>query len=133
MKTSESNPHDWFFLAADRLRVADSTRKHEGVTYAGVELLQEAIERYLKGYLVSKGWSLERTHDLRKLIEEASRNNPDFKQFTDFADSLTEQFWAQHYPGEDLEDVGGDYDELRERADKLVSLIMATVPKTSDL
>lgn len=121
-------PHEIFSKNEDFLILC-----HEGVTYAGVELLQEAIERYLKGYLVSKGWSLERTHDLRKLIEEASRNNPDFKQFTDFADSLTEQFWAQHYPGEDLEDVGGDYDELRERADKLVSLIMATVPKTSDL
>lgn len=81
MKTSESNPHDWFLLAADRLRVADSTRQHEGITYAGVELLQEAAERYLKGYLVSKGWRLERTHDLRKLIEEACQFDPTFRKF----------------------------------------------------
>lgn len=49
MKTSESNPQDWFLLGADRLRVADSARQHEGITYTGVELLQEAVERYLKG------------------------------------------------------------------------------------
>jgi len=128
VKTSESNPHDWFLLAADRLRVTDSTRQHEGITYAGVELLQGAAERYLKGYLVSKGWRLERTHDLRKLIEEACQFNPTFRKFSGLADSLTEQSWAQHYPGDDLEDVGSDYDVLREQLDHLIAAILPAVP-----
>lgn len=72
MRTSEDDPQDWFLLAADRLRIADLARRHEGVTFSGVELLQEAVERYLKGYLISQGWQLERTHDLGRLVEAAS-------------------------------------------------------------
>jgi len=127
VKTSEGNPQDWYLLAADRLRVADSARQHEGITYAGIELLQEAVERYLKGYLIGKGWSLERTHDLRKLIEEASQYDGNFQQFVNLAEILTEQFWAQHYPGDDLEDVGSDYDDLRTQAGALIELILASV------
>ena len=72
MITSEDNPLDWFYLAAERLRVADSVYQHEGITFSGIELLQEAVERYFKGYLIAKGWRLDRTHDLRKLVSEAS-------------------------------------------------------------
>ena len=128
MKTSEGNPHDWFRLAADRLRVADSAREHEGITYSGIELLQEAVECYLKGYLIAQGWRLERTHDLRKLVDEACKHDSTFAKFTDMAQSLTEQFWAQHYPGDDLDDVGTDYDELRQQAGELIALILKCVP-----
>jgi len=27
-----------------------------GATYSGVELLQESVERFLKAYLISRGW-----------------------------------------------------------------------------
>jgi hypothetical protein len=39
------------------------------------------------------------------------------------AQSLTEQFWAQHYPGDDLSEVGFDYPELRQMAGELIGLI----------
>jgi len=42
-------------FAEDRLRGADILHRAEGVTYLGVEALHEAVERYLKGYLVSRG------------------------------------------------------------------------------
>jgi len=76
---------------------------------------------------VSRSWRLERTHDLRKLIEEACQFDPAFNKFTDLANSLTEQFWAQHYPGDDLADVGSDYDDLRRQAGDLIQLILASI------
>jgi mRNA interferase MazF len=81
MRTSEDNPQDWFLLAADRLSIADLARRHKGVTFAGVELLQEAVERYLKGYLVAQGWELGRTHDLAKLIEAATHYDDRFSGY----------------------------------------------------
>ena len=42
-----------------------------GGSFSGVELLQEAIERYLKGLLVAGGWPLERIHDLNRVVEAA--------------------------------------------------------------
>ena len=64
MKTSEGNPSDWFFLANERLASADALLVARGACYSAVELLHESVERYLKGYLVERGWQLERTAPL---------------------------------------------------------------------
>ena len=64
MKTDETNPRHWLEAAKERLQSADHLHTLEGPSSAVVELLQEAVERYLKGYLISHGWSLRRIHDL---------------------------------------------------------------------
>lgn len=46
-----------------------------------------------------------------------------FKNHADLSENLTAQFWAQHYPGDDLSEVGHDYPVLRQQANHLVSLI----------
>jgi HEPN domain-containing protein len=127
LKTEESNPLDWFLLAKERLEKADALFKQFGASYTGVELLQEAVERYLKGYLVSKGWKLERIHDLNRLVEAAAAFDPSFAHFAELAHSLTEQFWEQHYPGGDLTEVGSDYDYLRRQAGELIAVILKNV------
>ncbi len=125
MKTNENDPRDWLFLAKERLESADALAAQCGPSYSVVELLQEAVERYLKGYLVSHGWKLERIHDLPPLVEAATAFDPRFAAFDDLAISLTEQFWEQHYPGGDLTEVGSDYDELRRAVGEMAELIEA--------
>ena len=129
MKTQEKNPGDWFLLGEERLRSVDALRRSEGITYSCVELLQESIERYLKGYLIAQGWKLEYIHDLNRLLDTAAVYNPRFNTFAPLAQSLTEQFWAQHYPGNELDDVGFDYDELRQQAHGLIELIRSELPQ----
>ena len=121
-------------LAGERLRAADALRRSEGITYSCIELLQESVERYLKGYLISRGWKLERIHDLNRLVDAAALYDRQFRAFAPLAQSLTEQFQAQHYPGDELDDVGSDYDELRQQAGELVSLILSStlLPGVSD-
>jgi hypothetical protein len=82
----------------------------------------------LKGYLLAQGWSLRKVHDLTFLNDEAKRFEVGFAAFDDLCESLTEQFWTQHYPGGDLTEVGSDYDKLRQQAGELIALILATVP-----
>ena len=53
--TSADDPDDWFLLARDKLAAADDVFAARGATYTGVELLHEAVERFLKGYLIAKG------------------------------------------------------------------------------
>jgi len=125
MKTSESNPADWFWLAKERLASADTLVQSRGICLSAVELLQESVERYLKGYLVSRGWKLERIHDLNRLLDLSIDYREDFSRFIPLAQSLTEQYWAQHYPGDDLSEVGADYPELRQMAGELIQLIEA--------
>ena len=44
---------------------------------------QQASEKYLKGYPLSKGWQLEWTHDLAVLLDEAVKYKPelDYRDF----------------------------------------------------
>lgn len=133
-KTSEDNPADWFYLAVDRLRSADAVWTSEGLTMSGVELLQEAAERFLKGFLVSRGWRVERTHDLVHLMKTAASHDTRFGSFAGLSVTLTQEFFAQHYPGGDLTDVGRDYESTRRQLGELVALIRElTTDHSSDL
>jgi HEPN domain-containing protein len=127
VKTSESNPRDWLYLAEERLRAADALSAHEGATLSRVELLQESTERFLKAFLISRGWSLRKVHDLSYLLDECVAREVRFEEFLDLAETLTEQFWAQHYPGGDLTGVGANYPALREQAGRLAVLVRESI------
>jgi len=128
MRTDETNPADWYMLARERLEKADALFEQFGASYSGVELLQEALERYLKGYLISQGWTLQRIHNLAALLDSAIVINAEFKRFAQLCEALTAQYWQQHYPGGDLTDVGADYDSMRSQAGELVALILGSCP-----
>jgi HEPN domain-containing protein len=130
MKTDEKNPQDWLFLARERLQAADALFLSLGVTYSGVELLQESVERFLKAYLISKSWELQKIHNLSTLLDHAVALDERFKDHADLCESLTVQFWAQHYPGDDLSEVGFDYPELRQMAGELIALIEREINET---
>ena len=127
MSTDENNPRDWLSASRKRLRAADVLHASEGVTEAGIELLQEAAERALKAFLIANGWELRRIHDLGALVVDAGMFDERFRAFEDAADSLTDQFWAQHYPGGDLEGLGHDYPDLREAVGRMFEIVEKAV------
>lgn len=126
--SDETNPKDWFYSAADRLQAADVIWRIEGLTHSGIELLQESVERYLKGFLIAKGWKLARTHDLRALLAEAQKFDVQFANFKAMSVELTEDFFAQHYPGGDWTELGKNYETLRKQTGELVDLIRQNLP-----
>jgi len=127
MKTDENNPQDWLRSARSRLHSSDLLYPIEGASESVIELLQEATERFIKAYLIERGWKLHKIHDLGALVAEAVKLDPRFSAFEDFADNLTDQFWAQHYPGGDLDEVGQDYPDLRHALGGLVALIESAI------
>lgn len=106
-----------------RLHSTDRLHQIEGATESVIELLQEASERFLKAYLLSQGLKLRKIHDLGALVAEAVDLDSRFTAFEDFVNSLTDQFWAQHYPGGDLDEVGHDYPALRQSIGEMAQLI----------
>ena len=60
-------------------------------------------------------------------MAEAVNLDPQFSAFEDFADSLTDQFWAQHYPGGDLDEMGENYPALRKSLGEMITLIEAAI------
>jgi HEPN domain-containing protein len=128
-QTSEKDPKDWFEMAQERINSADPLWKHEGLTHTGIEALQEGVERYLKGYLVAKGWRLVRTHDLERLVTEAVQFDKTFDKFYGLSEELTDDFFAQHYPGEDTTHVGENYQQMRVAAGELIAEIQKQLPQ----
>lgn len=112
-------------LVDGTLASADILFPIEGATEAVIELLQEATERFLKAYLIECGWELRKIHDLGALMAEAVKQDSSFASFDEFADNLTDQFWAQHYPGGDLSDIGQDFPELRRSLGEMIRIIEA--------
>lgn len=66
---------------------------------SGIELLQEAVERLLKSYLIAMGWQLVKTHDLEALLRSALRYDPAFARFQRLATDLTRTFSASTIRG----------------------------------
>lgn len=69
-----------------------------------------------------------RTHDLRALIEAAKNYDGSFAAFKAMSEELTEDFFAQHYPGGDWTDLGKNYETLRKQTGELIALIRQNLP-----
>jgi len=123
MTTSENSPADWLRTANARMQSADILFANEGASEAAVEILHEAAERFLKGFLIQHGWRLRRIHDLGALVAEAEQFDPQIGEFAEWADQLTDQFWAQHYPGGDLSELGENYEAIRDAVGRLAARI----------
>ena len=76
MRPDESRyPADWFRVGDKELKPAQYLLEGEDTEGAGFNV-QQAVEKYLKGYLLSRGWKLRRIHDLETLINEAVGHDP---------------------------------------------------------
>ncbi len=61
-------------------------------------LLQQAVEKYLKGFLLAKESKARRTHDLLELLDDAIPFLPELASFEAVCIRLTEYYTEQRYP-----------------------------------
>ena len=50
--------------------------------------IHQAVEKYLKGYLIYNGWGLKKIHDIELLITEALSFNEEFQKYLDLGRKL---------------------------------------------
>ena len=60
--------------------------------------IHQAVEKYLKGYLILKGWDLKKIHDLELLITEAINFDTFFQKYLDLGRKLTAAYYEDRYP-----------------------------------
>ncbi len=60
--------------------------------------IHQAIEKYIKGFLISRGWILKKIHDLEVLITEAIKFDNFFQKYLDFSRRLTGFYFEEIYP-----------------------------------
>lgn len=90
-------PREWFRIAEKDFKRAEQLLKLDDAEGAGYNL-QQAVEKYLKGFLLSKGWKLKRVHDLEVLLNDALRYEPILEEFRGLCQRITDYFLLDHYP-----------------------------------
>ena len=99
MPSPESTlPADWFAYGDQDLQAAEILLTAHGPLTIVAFLLQQTLEKYLKGYLFSQGWSLRRIHDLEVLVQEAIAYDPAFAPFLAPCQQITEYYIESRYP-----------------------------------
>ena len=90
-------PNDWLALAEkDLVRVNRSLRDKDPELAAFC--LQQAVEKFLKAFLLSKGWKLRRIHDLEALLDDAMAHDPSLDQFRNACQKITDYYVVERYP-----------------------------------
>ncbi len=90
-------PKDWLALAEkDLQRVTRSLRDKDAELAAFC--LQQAVEKFLKAYLLSKGWKLRRIHDLEALLDDAMVHDPSLDQYRNICQKITNYYVVERYP-----------------------------------
>ncbi|HLG29694.1 MAG TPA: HEPN domain-containing protein [Candidatus Brocadiales bacterium] len=90
-------PLDWFKKGQKDLKAVETLLSSDNLEVASFHI-QQAIEKYLKGYLLSKGWQLRRIHDLEELLDEVVSYDTSFEKFRSLCQVATEYYIEERYP-----------------------------------
>jgi HEPN domain-containing protein len=90
-------PKDWFRIAEKDFNRAQQLLELEDPEGAAYNL-QQAVEKYLKGFLLSKGWELKRIHDLEVLLNDALKYESTLEEFRDLCQKVTDYYLLNRYP-----------------------------------
>ena len=90
-------PQDWFRLAARDFKRTEHLLNVDDPEGAGYHL-QQAVEKYLKGFLLSKGWKLKRIHDLEVLLNDALKYEKALEKYRSLCQKISGYNMIDRYP-----------------------------------
>lgn len=89
---------EWFQRGSRDLAVAKLLIDEEEYLDAAIFHIHQAVEKYLKGFLISHKWELKKVHDLEFLITEAMKHERRLKKHLDLGRKLTGLYFEERYP-----------------------------------
>src|SRR5207245_8605 len=94
-KTDANNPADWVWMAAADLDMLRSAAAQQAGFTACRSKLAEVVEKTMKAELIRLGWTLERTHDLERLLDELIGRRSDLVSTLEpLCDSLADAYFS---------------------------------------
>ena len=102
-------PPDWFKIAEKdwhRMKVLLEDEDAKGAGY----FLQQSLEKYLKGFLLQRGWKLKKIHVLYTLLDEAVKYKPELEAFRDLCERVSRYYFTERYPSLTEEELS--YEEI---------------------
>jgi len=98
---SVETPKAWIRFAEGDLAVAMREMQSESPVYHTICFLcQSATEKFIKGYLISVGWKLEKTHDIVELLGHCASYDEELGSLITEGAVLNEYIVAGRYPGD---------------------------------
>ncbi len=129
MRRDESlYPADWLRIAGKDLVRVEHLLAVQDAEAAGF-YLQQGVEKFLKAFLLSKGWKLERIHDLEALLNAALVHDPSLERFRTACQTITAFYFLERYPL--VTDVAFTENDVRsswEQVRELIEKVRAEVP-----
>jgi HEPN domain-containing protein len=104
-KTEAGNPGDWLFFATEDMNAVSLLYESKISFTVCKSKLAEAFEKSIKADLISRGWKLEKIHDLQKLCDLlAAFDSQKADNIQNTVDELSGSYTECRYPGFDLEE-----------------------------
>jgi HEPN domain-containing protein len=123
MKDEMAN--EWFQRAKHDFEVAKLLFKEKHYFDIGIFHVHQAVEKYLKGFLIQNSWKLKKIHDIELLITEAINYNPKFESFLDFGRKLSGFYYEERYPPGPLTTCSkDDFKEMLDTAQDIIDIII---------
>jgi HEPN domain-containing protein len=125
---TEEAHESWLRIASLDWRRVGVLRQVADPAAAGF-FLQQSIEKFLKGWLLDRGWPLRKTHELDRLLDAATAFDSSLGRFRPLCERVSGYYIIERYPGEYLE--GPDLDQVRVDTEEARQLIEALFPGMS--
>jgi HEPN domain-containing protein len=121
-------PREWLRYAEQDFGVAEREMlSAEPAFHTVCFLCQSAAEKFLKGFLIAQGWSLEKTHDVVALLGLCAEYDAGLGTIMAEGAVLNEYIVAGRYPGDiAFEDIGrAQAEEALNAARRIRARVMA--------
>lgn len=116
-------PADWLRIAEKDLGRMDRLLEQHDPELAGF-CLQQAVEKFLKAFLLVHGWRLRRIHNLDALLDDAITYHASLEEFRSVCQKISAFYFVERYPsvvgtGVTEEDVRASLEQVMELVEKL--------------
>ena len=129
MKGDPTNPADW-----QKVTLADLARARKNIGEADLPAaslwLEQSAEKALKGWLIGRGWTLVKTHDLERLCDDVAQHGIDVSWFLPSATRLRRLYFLDRYVDDSTDPEPDEAECLRLLADveRLVNTLFPPLP-----
>jgi HEPN domain-containing protein len=118
---------EWVKKGDSDLIAANTLAPQEGLENQTGFHCQQAIEKWLKAYLIKQGEEIRKIHDLTALVIECEKYDPDFENLESLVEGITDFAVEFRYPGENATS-----EEVKDALDKTGKVRDFIMPKIEE-
>jgi len=126
-KAFRKQAEEWFERGRHDIETAQLLYNEQGYPDSIAYHIQQAVEKYLKGYLVLHGQKPPKIHELDALLNRIAAFDDSFNDFLELCEKASRYYIEDRYPPGPL--VEYEYNEIKADLDKAWELIRNILAK----